>query len=354
MENIFSKDPIKVERPPIQPFIAAEEEKPYVKSGESLQQLAERESKTIFVGNVSTETDKKVMANIFKQFGTLDKMWVRSVPVEQETAMSRKAKIILKKHSSNCNSKNFYILFKDKLAAERALVANATIVEGRHLHVTPASHIARDFKSTVFVGNLPFSCDEEELWTLFQNCGPIEYVRIVRDRRTLQGQGFAYVKFDNSTAVSAALELNGQQFSGRELRVFKAKKKFLKEKSDTEKKSETRPLNEEFRETSHALSKTVNPKREVYDEAKLNNVFKHQAVVPTTRYRKTLKNIKKKATGDTFNKQIKLKADALKRLNKEYFEKDNLLKIRREKLKMKKNISRINSRRMMKPQKNFQ
>jgi nucleolar protein 12 len=47
----------------------------------------------------------------------------------------------------------------------------------------------------VFVGNLPFDVQDEELYTHFERCGEIEFVRIVRDKKTNIGKGFGYVQF---------------------------------------------------------------------------------------------------------------------------------------------------------------
>ena len=52
-----------------------------------------------------------------------------------------------------------------------------------------------DHKRCVFVGNLPFDVQDEELWTHFERCGDIEFVRIVRDKKTNIGKGFGYVQF---------------------------------------------------------------------------------------------------------------------------------------------------------------
>lgn len=47
----------------------------------------------------------------------------------------------------------------------------------------------------MFVGNLPFDVQDEELYTHFERCGEIEFVRIIRDKKTNIGKGFGYVQF---------------------------------------------------------------------------------------------------------------------------------------------------------------
>ena len=56
---------------------------------------------------------------------------------------------------------------------------------------------------TVFVGSLPESMTEKNLYDLFSECGPIQDVRIAR------GRHFGHVEFKYDTAVEKAIELAG-------------------------------------------------------------------------------------------------------------------------------------------------
>ena len=47
----------------------------------------------------------------------------------------------------------------------------------------------------MFVGNLPFDVQDEDLYRYFLRCGDIEFVRVVRDKKTNIGKGFGYVQF---------------------------------------------------------------------------------------------------------------------------------------------------------------
>lgn len=63
------------------------------------------------------------------------------------------------------------------------------------MHVTRGDNIEEDYKTTVFIGNLHFDTDEEELREFLKDCGEIEYVRLIRDKLTYKGKGIGYVKF---------------------------------------------------------------------------------------------------------------------------------------------------------------
>ncbi|MFN7710573.1 MAG: RNA recognition motif domain-containing protein [Holosporales bacterium] len=72
----------------------------------------------------------------------------------------------------------------------------------------------------LFVGNLPFSATEESLSQHFAACGEVEQVKIIRDRETGRSRGFGFVKMASGDAAQKAVaSLNGQDYSGRPLRV---------------------------------------------------------------------------------------------------------------------------------------
>ncbi|CAB3983959.1 Squamous cell carcinoma antigen recognized by T-cells 3, partial [Paramuricea clavata] len=71
---------------------------------------------------------------------------------------------------------------------------------------------------TVFVSNLLFTVDEEQLKSTFSPLGEIEEIRLVKN---LQGtsRGYAYVQFKNESSVSAALAIDRQELRGRPMYV---------------------------------------------------------------------------------------------------------------------------------------
>lgn len=61
--------------------------------------------------------------------------------------------------------------------------------------------------------------EEEELWQLFEPCGKISSVRLIRDAITGIGKGFGYINFEDSDAVELALQMESPTLKGRVLRV---------------------------------------------------------------------------------------------------------------------------------------
>jgi len=72
---------------------------------------------------------------------------------------------------------------------------------------------------TIFVGNLAFKANSEQLRELFTKYGTVHTVRIMTDRMTRRPRGFAFVEMDEKPAAKAIKALDGKEFMGRDLRV---------------------------------------------------------------------------------------------------------------------------------------
>ena len=78
----------------------------------------------------------------------------------------------------------------------------------------------------IYVGNIPWVVSEEELEGLFGQYGEVNSVRIITDRESGRSKGFGFVDMAQADAGNAAIEaLDGNDFSGRDLRVNQAKER---------------------------------------------------------------------------------------------------------------------------------
>jgi len=77
----------------------------------------------------------------------------------------------------------------------------------------------------IYVGNLPYTCDAEQLRALFGEGGrQVEDVAIITDRATGQPRGFAFVQMARAEDAAQAIEaLHGKSFGGRTLTVNEAR-----------------------------------------------------------------------------------------------------------------------------------
>lgn len=78
----------------------------------------------------------------------------------------------------------------------------------------------------LYVGNLPFSTDDNSLRSLFEAHGQVASASIVMDRDTGRSRGFGFVEMtDDGEATRAVEAMNGQQVDGRSIVVNEARPK---------------------------------------------------------------------------------------------------------------------------------
>jgi RNA recognition motif-containing protein len=78
----------------------------------------------------------------------------------------------------------------------------------------------------LYVGNLPFTTDEQDLRALFAGAGTVDSVNMVRDQATGQARGFAFIEMaSDEDAQNAISTLNNYQLGGRALTVNEARPK---------------------------------------------------------------------------------------------------------------------------------
>jgi nucleolar protein 12 len=235
----------------------------------------EKSNRTVFLGNVSTQaiTSKSAKKTLLKHLASflsalpestgphkVDSIRFRSTAFSSGGKIPKRAAFAKQEiHDDTTPSTNAYAVYSTAQAAKRAPAAlNGTIVLDRHLRVDNVAHPSKvDHKRCVFVGNLDFIDNEtgtengekkkknrapadveEGLWRTFNahtagtkstvpGRGNVESVRVVRDRSTRVGKGFAYVQFYDQNCVEEALLLNEKKFPPmlpRKLRVVRAKK----------------------------------------------------------------------------------------------------------------------------------
>ncbi|BDQ34304.1 RNA recognition motif domain-containing protein [Pseudodesulfovibrio portus] len=76
---------------------------------------------------------------------------------------------------------------------------------------------------SIYVGNIPFSASEDDLRDLFAAHGEVLSVKFIMDRETGRFRGFAFVEMEDAGALAAIEALDGNEMSGRNLKVNEAK-----------------------------------------------------------------------------------------------------------------------------------
>jgi RNA recognition motif-containing protein len=78
----------------------------------------------------------------------------------------------------------------------------------------------------LFVGNLPFTTEEQDLQQLFGSVGTVDSVTVMRDQATGRARGFAFVEMATDEEAQKAIDTyNDYSLGGRNLTVNEAKPK---------------------------------------------------------------------------------------------------------------------------------
>ena len=76
----------------------------------------------------------------------------------------------------------------------------------------------------IYIGNLNFKIQEDEIRSIFSNYGEVADVKVIRDRETSRSKGFGFVEMPNDAEGRDAIaNLNQSEVMGRPMVVNEAK-----------------------------------------------------------------------------------------------------------------------------------
>jgi RNA recognition motif-containing protein len=76
----------------------------------------------------------------------------------------------------------------------------------------------------LYVGNLPYSANDQSLVDAFSECGSVETAKVIMDRESGRSKGFAFVEMStDEEAAKAITRFNGADWDGRAMNVSEAK-----------------------------------------------------------------------------------------------------------------------------------
>ncbi|KAJ3109201.1 Nucleolar protein 12 [Phlyctochytrium planicorne] len=188
----------------------------------------QKTGRTVFVGNlpISVADNKTLLKKLKKLLGDCGKLEsIRFRSIAFADTLPKKVGYLTKNFHPGRDSLNAYAVFAEKDSVEKALSLNGALFEDKHLRVDSVGQATKyDLKKCIFIGNLAFDIAEEVLWKFFEKIGDIENVRVVRDRKTNVGKGFAYVQFKQKESVGLALEYHDTELNGRKMRIQRCAK----------------------------------------------------------------------------------------------------------------------------------
>lgn len=76
----------------------------------------------------------------------------------------------------------------------------------------------------IYVGNLDFKANEDELQAIFEEYGTVNSARIITDKYSGKSKGFGFIEMENDNEARKAIgELNSTTFKNREIIVNEAR-----------------------------------------------------------------------------------------------------------------------------------
>lgn len=78
----------------------------------------------------------------------------------------------------------------------------------------------KEIEKRLYVGNIPRTCNSEELAKIFGECGTVEKAEVMYDKYTKRSRRFAFVTMSTIEDAQAAIEkMNGTEIGGRAIKV---------------------------------------------------------------------------------------------------------------------------------------
>ena len=175
-------------------------------------------SNSIFLGNLAWNIEEETVRAAFKDCGAISRIkWVEKDGEFRGIA---------------------FIDFESVEAATKAVALNGVDLGGRPARINfskpreprPAdpNKPQRTYKPQkekpegcveLFIGNLPWSIDDDKITNFFKSAGTVTNVRWLNDRETQEFKGVGFVTFSSTEEVDKAVELAGESIDGRQIRI---------------------------------------------------------------------------------------------------------------------------------------
>ena len=180
------------------------------------EELPENAFEELFVRNIGFNTTQEELAEAFQKYGDVEE-----------------SKICTDKQTGKSKGFGFLKFYEKKSAVAAMKDADNIVVGGRNLQIRYSNDKSAPIKGGgnnnggkkgpttefgIFVGNISYKCNENDLKKFFKDCGKVVDVRIAK-KPDGKLKGFAHVDFENKEAVDKAVGKNGEELQGRALKI---------------------------------------------------------------------------------------------------------------------------------------
>eukprot|EP01105_Mastigella_eilhardi_P021688 TRINITY_DN527_c0_g1_i10.p1 TRINITY_DN527_c0_g1~~TRINITY_DN527_c0_g1_i10.p1 ORF type:complete len:398 (-),score=127.98 TRINITY_DN527_c0_g1_i10:91-1284(-) len=175
----------------------------------------ERDSKTVFVGNLPLRASEKELYEFFEKAGKVSDIQLIS---DRNTRKSRGFGYV---EYETAESVPVALSLSGQPLKGQPIIVQITQSEKNKMASTSTS-AATTFSgpSRLFVGSLHANVTEEDLRLIFATFGDIEFINLHVDPETKKSKGFAFVQYKRGEDARKALQnINGLELAGQQLKV---------------------------------------------------------------------------------------------------------------------------------------
>lgn len=110
-----------------------------------------------------------------------------------------------------------------------------------------AENIEKEAKTKLYVGNLPKSANNLDLWNHFKQFGKLAYSYVISNPKTQKSKGFGFVIFDKRSSLEKALAKKSQKIKGKTItmKIFLNKSQIKRSKGKNQRKETAENTKEE-------------------------------------------------------------------------------------------------------------
>jgi len=179
----------------------------------------------LFLGNLSYDMTDEIIKEFFKDCGTItDVFWLED---KTDGRFLGRGFVTFE----TLDQARLARAKKDEEVMGRAILidyarprADGSTGGGKQREARPLSERPEGC-TTVFLGNLDFNIEEDDVKKFAKDCGEIASIRWLTHRDTGDFKGCGFCEFTTSEAVDKFVKLNGQRLNGRPIRIDYAQSK---------------------------------------------------------------------------------------------------------------------------------
>ncbi|CAL4996399.1 unnamed protein product [Urochloa decumbens] len=177
----------------------------------------------LFVCNLPRRCDVEDLLQLFSPHGT-----VLSVEVsrDSETGISRGTAFVTMRSLAEARTAINALDGFDLDGREIFVKLASDVISNRKTikltHITPTKDHIFESPHKIYVGNLAWSVQPQDLRELFTQCGTVVSTRLLTDRKGGRNRAYGFLSFSSAEELEAALKLDRTVFFGRDIVVKEA------------------------------------------------------------------------------------------------------------------------------------